>query len=170
SLLEAAPALATQARRTGQRLAAFAELLGDFARSHSEFRSDGGYVQRLALDGKVRSQPLWSEVEIEWDHGGRALRALVEDLSGAIAAMERARWDEDERNVSLVAECRVVAGDLAELARRLDEIVLAPRGSRRDAVAWMEVADNGAVVTLAQAPISVQEMVEQGLVLARRSA
>ena len=169
-LLEAAPALATQARRTSQRLAAFAELLATFARGHSDFRSDGGYVQRLALDGKVRSQPLWSEVEIEWDRAGRALRTLGEELAGVIAIMDHARWDEDERTVSLVAECRVVAGDLDELARRLDEIVLAPRGSRRDAVAWMEVGDNAEVVTLAQAPITVQEMVEQGLVLARRSA
>ena len=169
-LLKAAPALATQARRTSQRLAAFAELLATFARGHSDFRSDGGYVQRLALDGKVRSQPLWSEVEIEWDRAGRALRTLGEELAGVIAIMDHARWDEDERTVSLVAECRVVAGDLDELARRLDEIVLAPRGSRRDAVAWMEVGDNAEVVTLAQAPITVQEMVEQGLVLARRSA
>ncbi|MCB0138035.1 MAG: hypothetical protein KDD75_23225, partial [Caldilineaceae bacterium] len=106
-LLEAAPALATQARRTSQRLAAFAELLATFARGHSDFRSDGGYVQRLALDGKVRSQPLWSEVEIEWDRAGRALRTLGEELAGVIAIMDHARWDEDERTVSLVAECRV---------------------------------------------------------------
>lgn len=170
ALLEAVPVLATQARRTSQRLGTFADLLANFARSHSEFRSDGGYVQRLALDSKVRSQPLWSEVEIEWDRAGQALHALVEALAGVTALMERARWDEDERTLSLVAECRGITSYLAELAKRLDEIVPAPHGNRRDVVAWMEVGDNAALVTLALAPLSVQGMVEQGLVLARRSA
>jgi len=170
SLREAVPALAAQARRTSQRLAAFAELLSNFARTHSELRSDGAYVQRLALDSKVRSQPLWSEIEIKWDHAGRTLRALVEDLASIVVSMERARWDEDERTISLVAECRVVAGALDELSRRLDEIVLAPHGSRREMVTWMETGENAEIVTLALAPISVQNLVEQGLVLARRSA
>ena len=79
------PTLATQARRTSQRLGDFADLLANFARRHSEFRSDGGYVQRLALDSKVRSQPLWSQVEIEWDRAGQHAARVLAQVAGVTA-------------------------------------------------------------------------------------
>ena len=64
-----------------------------------------------------------------------------------------------------------IASYLDELAKRLDEIragaARQPHARRWRGWRWTATSR---LVTLALAPLSVQEMVEQGLVLARRSA
>jgi DNA polymerase-3 subunit epsilon/ATP-dependent DNA helicase DinG len=168
-LLERLPDLAAQARRCDQRLCDFADLLATFARTHEQVRGDAGYTQRLALDGRARSQPMWSRVEIEWDDASRALRLLIEQMNAVAEQMEQAHWREDERTVQVFFEWRAVIEQLTGLTTRLDDILLAPHGSEQNQVAWMEVGSEEEGVTLASAPISVQKIIEQGLVHQRRS-
>ncbi|HQY92749.1 helicase C-terminal domain-containing protein [Caldilinea sp.] len=175
AVLELLPEVAGQARRCEQRLREFADLLAMFARAHEQARSDAGYLQRLALDGSARSQPMWSRVEIEWDDASRSLRVLLERLTAVANQMEQAQWREDERTVQLFYEWRGVIEQLAEVSKRLDEIILAPHGTDRKHVAWLEVGAaerDGAEVgaTVAMAPLSVQHMIEEGLVRQRGSA
>ncbi|MFO7634965.1 MAG: helicase C-terminal domain-containing protein, partial [Caldilinea sp.] len=170
SVLEVLPDVAAQARRCDQRLQEFAALLAAFAHTHEQARSDAGYVQRLALDGRVRSQPMWSRLEIEWDGASRTLRTLVEQLSAVASQLEQAQWRQDERTFQLFSEWRTLVEQLDALVKRLDDILLAPHGPHRDHVAWMEVGSEEAGVTVAMAPLTVNTMVEEGLVHRRTSA
>lgn len=170
AVLDLLPELAAQARRSEQRLREFADLLAAFARSHEQARADVGYSQRLALDSSARSQPMWSRVEIEWDDASRALHALAVHLTAVAAQMEQAQWYDDERTLPIVYEWRSVVEQLTELTKRLDDIILAPHGMDHKQVAWLEVGGDANDVTVAMAPLSVQTMIEDGLVRQRRSA
>lgn len=169
-VLELLPEVAAQARRTDQRLQEFAGLLAAFARSHEQARSDAGYVQRLALDGRARSQPMWSRVEIEWDEMSRRLRTLIDQLSAVAGHLEQAQWRQDERTYQLFADWRTLVEQLGELLMRLDETLLAPHGADPRHVAWLEVGDADDGVTVALAPSTVNSIIEEGLVRQRRSA
>jgi ATP-dependent DNA helicase DinG len=170
AVLDLLPETAAQARRSEQRLRGFAELLATFARGHEQARADAGYSQRLALDSGARSQPMWSRVEIEWDDASRTLHALHTQLTAVAAQLEQAQWREDERTQPIVHEWRSVIEQLAELTQRLDDIILAPHGLDHKQVAWLEIGSDASDVTVALAPLSVQTMVEAGLVRQRRSA
>ncbi|HAJ35283.1 MAG TPA: DNA polymerase III subunit epsilon [Chloroflexi bacterium] len=170
SVLDLLPEMAVQARRSEQRLHEFADLLAAFARSHEQARADAGYSQRLSLDSGARSQPMWSRVEVEWDDASRSLHALIAHLNDIATQMEHAQWREDEQTLQLVHEWRNVVEQLMELTRRLDEIILAPHGMDHRQVAWLEIGGETDDVTVAMAPLSVQAVVEDGLVRHRRSA
>ena len=61
-------------------------MLGAFAREQSR-RSDGGSVT-VRVTQTVRSQPLWSEIDILWADVGRELLDLQRTLAEAIAGLE----------------------------------------------------------------------------------
>ena len=134
-------------------------------------RPEGSYVQRLALDGAVRSQPTWSQIEIEWDMASDALQTLVTTLAVLTEHLDAAQWWQREPLSSLYQEVRSTWEWLAELAQRLDNILLAPKGNRDSRVAWLEVSERSTNrVSLAVAPLTVHELLEAGLIHSRRSA
>lgn len=165
--------VAGAAGQAATALADFAGTLTHFARQQNDLRQDAGYAQRLALSGAVRSQPDWSQLEIEWDEVRKWLYTLVEATSLLVHRIDTARWWQRESLALLFNDLRSQRELLAELSRQLDEILLAPDGNRRDRVAWLEVTDNTRDVngvTLAIAPLAVHEILERGLVHQRRCA
>ena len=175
--MEAIPVLAKEAERTMRPLARFAEQLTAFARSQENSNrgeggsgSSGGYAQRLALDGTVRSQPDWSRIEVEWSTVRASLAHLIKSLEHLVHELDTARWWENEATATLFAELRELHTNGVELARQLDDILLAPRGQRRTRVAWMEGSDNSSTVTLAIAPLTVNELLEKELLQRQRCA
>ena len=173
-LLDALPAIATRTGRVAQRLETFARSLTRFAREYRSVRHDAGYAQRIALDSSVRSQPQWSQLEVEWDSTSAGLHDLANALATLVEALDSMRWSETEPLAALYQDVRGVAVAVSELAHTLDEIVLAPEGQRRLRVAWMEANDNNGAgagnVVLAIAPIAVNEILQQGLVHRCRAA
>ena len=172
---EALPVLAKEAERALRPLARFAEQLTAFARSQeSASRGEGGgYAQRLALDGTVRSQPDWSRIEVEWTAVRANLAHLIKRLEQLVHELDAARWWEHEATAPLFAELRDLHTQAAELAHQLDDILLAPGGHRRTRVAWMEGADawgSSGSVTLAIAPLTVNELLERDLLQRQRCA
>ena len=176
--MEAMPVLAKEAERTMRPLARFAEMLTAFARNQENGGrgegggggGGGGYAPRLALDGTVRSQPDWSRIEVEWSTVRSNLGHLIKSLEHLVHELDTARWWENEATATLFAELREVHTNSVELAHQLDDILLAPRGSRRTRVAWMEGADNASTVTLAIAPLTVNELLEKELLQRQRCA
>ncbi|MBK8047960.1 MAG: hypothetical protein IPK16_12990 [Anaerolineales bacterium] len=118
----------------------------------------------------MRSQPEWSQVELEWDETRSYLRACIEQVNHLVQQLDAARWWQTEPQATLLQDTRGAHSALVELAQQLDSILLAPEGARRDQVAWMEMGDATGNVTLAIAPLSVYATVEQELVRKRRSA
>jgi DNA polymerase-3 subunit epsilon/ATP-dependent DNA helicase DinG len=169
--LELMPAIAKQAERTARQLARFAEQLTAFAHGQeSGGRGEGGYAQRLALDSAVRSQPDWSRIEVEWGAVRANLAHLVKNIEQLVHELDGARWWETEATATLFSELRDLHAHITELAHQLDDILLAPGGSRRTRVAWMEGADNSSSVTLAIAPLTVNEVLERDLLQRQRCA
>lgn len=173
TLLEVLPAVATGSTRTAHRLEIFARSLTRFAAEYRSGRSDSGYAHRFALDGSVRSQPQWSQLEVEWDSAGAVLRDLVATLTDLVEMLDRMRWGETEPLAALFLDLRSVTLALTELAQTVDEIVLAPAGQHALRVAWMEASENSnstADVVVAIAPITVSDVLQAGLVNRCRTA
>ena len=83
------------------------------------------------------------------------------------------RWSETEPLAALYQDVRSVTVALAELAQTVDEIILAPAGHHALRVAWMEANDNNnnsGDVVLAIAPITVSDVLQEGLVSRCRTA
>ena len=64
-----------QAVQASAALRLFAQSLLAFAQQQETIRHDFTYAQRLGLDSRVRTQPAWSEIEIQWDVAAQPLRA-----------------------------------------------------------------------------------------------
>jgi DNA polymerase-3 subunit epsilon/ATP-dependent DNA helicase DinG len=164
-------ATAKQAERIMRALQRFSEQLTAFARSQEPVsRGDNTYGQRLALDGTARSQPDWSRIEVEWSTVRANLTHLVKSMEQLVQTLDAAHWREREPTATVLAELRELHTRTEELARQLDDILLASRGSRRTRVAWMETGDNAGGVTLAIAPLAVNEVLERDLLQRQRCA
>ncbi|MCS6827965.1 MAG: exonuclease domain-containing protein [Caldilinea sp.] len=165
AVLAQLPAVAASAQAGERRLHEFVSTLAAFARMHKQVRSDVGYAQRLALDGRVRSQPMWSRVEIECDSLIHVLRRLVNALSAVADMLDAAQWRQSEGAYQRCADWRNLTDLLTELVKRLDELVLAPRGSEGNRVAWLEVSpEEKDDVVIAAAPRTVNDVIEKGMV------
>lgn len=165
AVLAQLPAVAASAQAAEQRLNECVSTLAAFARMHHQVRSDAGYTQRLALDGRTRSQPMWSRVEIECDGLIQALRRLVNALVTVADLLDAAHWRQSEGAYQRCADWRNLTEMLGELVRRLDELVLAPRGGDANLVAWLEVSpEEKDDIVIAAAPRTVNAVIEKGLV------
>ena len=106
----ALPELANLAGRAGVRLEQFADRLTRFVREQESVRQELGYVQRLALDGAVRSQPNWSQVEIEWEQASGVLAATAGSTGRSGATLEAGRWPEVDPDAELYAAAQASDG------------------------------------------------------------
>src|SRR5262249_36812203 len=68
----------------------FAEKLLQFARGQEEMRKEAGYPQRLGLDSRLRTQRLWSQLEVEWDNASGSLRAVITQCATLMRTLEQA--------------------------------------------------------------------------------
>ncbi len=131
---------------------------------------DAGYAQRLPLDGRVRSQPGWGEVEIVWERCEGLLRDLLHSAHDLVTALTAARWGDGEPNAALLADYTGVVQRLDELLDRSGRIVYAPGGVQHTGtVCWIEVNDARTQVAVAEAPLHVFDLVQRELVHHRRS-
>ena len=146
----------------------FHDQLLAFALQHEEAR-DANYVQRLPLDGRMRSQPMWSEVEIEWEQAAEDVRVLVEAIDTLARQLSSAQWDRQEPEAEMLVNLASAGSRLAELLRQMEPLVYAPEGiSQGGRVCWMEVNENRSLASVASAPLNVAETIQRELLHARR--
>ena len=90
--------LAAERQAAQAILPIFFEALLDFVLRHCGTKTEGratprggsGYPQQVALDNRVRAQPGWSEIEIEWDGVSAQLGSILERLTELAALLEGA--------------------------------------------------------------------------------
>ena len=179
-IAEAAAALSQRAARIVPQLDDFSAILARFTLRQPNIRRDSAYTQRLLLDGAVRSQPRWSQIEVEWDAVSVALGRVVNGLSALIDRLERANWATMEPQATHLGELRGLAEHLGDMLTNLDAILFQPGGSdMADAgpddgghgrVNWLELDPKDNSVALSSAPIYVGELVDAGLMRNRRAA
>lgn len=162
--------IAHHAQTSAQALRAFAQAVISFARNHEVLRHDCQYAQRLGLDGQVRTQPIWSELEIEWDHCSETLRSAVRHLNALLRHLEMRHWYEEEPFAALLQDVQELHNGIATTVEWLDRIMFQPPiPGESDVVTWLEVNDAVSDATLVAAPLFVNETLERALVHEKRS-
>ena len=104
--------ISMRARQTSAAVRRFADHIHNFARNHESARVDAGYAQRLQLDGRMRSQPEWSEIEIEWDGTADLLGRMVQELRALADLLDSLHWNRSD------PEARYLVGDRRAGRRR----------------------------------------------------
>lgn len=172
-VMQAAPLgkeLARWVEKSTEALQRFARALVHFTRGQDSLRANSGYAQRLALDSSIRSQPQWSEIEVEWDEASDLLHSAGKSCIALIQTLDEARWHTQPITSALLSDLKDVGNQLSELAQQLDLIVFSPESSLRSRVSWLELNDLGNSVTLAVAPAYVGDILEKTIVHGKRSA
>ncbi len=121
--IDAAASIEQNARRATATLTRFADILTEFTLGHESIRANDDYAEKLAIDGRLRSQPMWSEIEIEWEQTAHYVRTLQERLQQLVTRLEAAKWAEREPEATLLDALRSTTSDLAELLDHMDKIV-----------------------------------------------
>lgn len=163
--------LAGLSKQSDAALRAFAETLLNFVKNQDEIRRETGYAQRLHLSSGLRSQPDWSEIEIEWDNARRSVEAVVGNATELADTLEQMQWGQREPHATALHSLQAVRGQLHDLRLWLDAIILAEDGGQSNGiVTWLEVNDKGDDVSVMAAPLFVNDLLERALVVGCRSA
>jgi DNA polymerase-3 subunit epsilon/ATP-dependent DNA helicase DinG len=162
--------VATGATQTAAALRRFAGALLAFAEQQEAMRHDSAYAQRLGLDSRIRIQPAWSELEIQWDVAAKPLRALVRHAIGLYQLLEQQQWWREEPFATHLHDLQDVAERLSQSLGWLDRIVLATPSHHKEVVTWLEVNETANDATLVAAPLYVHETLEKELVHGKRCA
>jgi ATP-dependent DNA helicase DinG len=162
-------ALGTHAERALQHFRRFHDLLLAFALQHEDAR-DASYVQRLPLDGRMRSQPTWSEVEIDWEQAASEFRPVNQALDTLLKQLQEMRWQDMEPHATVLSDLQGVAGRLADLDRQMEQMIYAPNGiSQSGRVCWLEINEGRSLASVVAAPVHVGDIVQRDLLHRRRS-
>lgn len=162
--------LSQSTRRAHERLEKFAALLLAFFQNLERLRTDLQFVQRIALDTGVRSQPMWVEIELEWDAASEALRAMLDALGDLVTTLENLDWWQAEPYATYFTDLQSLQTFFSEMIAWVDRIIFEPPGlGDSTTVAWVEVNDAHNDATLVAAPLHVHELIERHLIHARRS-
>ena len=163
--------LSGKANRASKIVRDFAEKLLQFALGQEDIRKEAGYAQRLGLDSRLRTQRLWSQLEVEWDNASGLLGATITQCATLLRTLEQTQWWQAEPYATLFSDLQGVHQQLAELADQINRIVLQPKGANSaGVVTWLELNDASDAVALAVAPLYVNELLEKALLHQQRSA
>ena len=163
--------LAQQVQEATTALRSFAQTVLAFAQNQETIRLDFAYAQRLGLDASTRTQPAWSEIEIQWDAAGQSLRTALRQMTTFAQHLQEQQWWAQEPFAALLQDVQGTAEYLTSLATWLDRIVFQTPGTgSSEVVTWMEVNDGVTEVCLVAAPLYVNETLESQLVHRKRSA
>ncbi|MCD6554946.1 MAG: DEAD/DEAH box helicase family protein [Anaerolineae bacterium] len=131
-----------------------------FLESHSEGK--GQYDRRVRLEGGMRAQPAWSNVEIVWDNLSAHLLRLsdgLEQLAGGLG--ELTKYDIPDAE-DLRQELAGLASHLATIREQAEAIVTNP--SPRE-IYWAQIGARSNTVSLHAAPLHVGNLVQRHLFL-----
>jgi DNA polymerase-3 subunit epsilon/ATP-dependent DNA helicase DinG len=163
--------LAQQLHEATATLRSFAQTVLAFAQNQESLRLDFAYAQRLGLDENTRTQPAWSEIEIQWDVAGQSLRSAIRQMSALAQHLQEQQWWLEEPFAALLQDLQGTVEYLSTLVTWLDRIVFHAAGAASsDVVTWMEVNDGITEVCLVAAPLFVNETLESQLVHRKRCA
>ncbi|HXF60424.1 MAG TPA: helicase C-terminal domain-containing protein [Caldilineaceae bacterium] len=168
--LQALHTVAHHAYQTARGLRSFAQAVLVFAQNQEALRHDFTYSQRLGLDGQLRAQPAWSELEVSWDPITRDAHALVRHLAALVRLMDQNRWWLEEPWATLYHDLQGLHRQVEEAIDWLDRILFEPFiPGESDMVAWLEINEQVSEATLVAAPLFVNETLERELVHRKRS-
>ncbi|MCB0062708.1 MAG: 3'-5' exoribonuclease [Caldilineaceae bacterium] len=149
----------------------FRDRLLTFVKHQRGVRTDVSHAQQLYLDAALRAQPQWSQLEIEWEQLRGWFNGVIHRLGRLLTTVDGYGWRQDERTAICFQDVHATHERLNEALVQLNAIVL--QDSTTDAkgtITWAELHDSGETVSLLAAPLYVNEILEQDLVLQQRTA
>ena len=178
--------VSAHSRELRTSLPPFAEALYHFVLRHSETkataRGASSYPQQVALDSRMRAQPAWSEIEIEYDEISQGIGRVLSCLTELADQLDASQWWQYENEIGNTAAAgsstphalqalHYGQSDLADLLQVADDVILRPLNHQEESVAWLELPANGGssagrrtrsrrdadTVTLRSAPIQVND-------------
>lgn len=158
--------LAADRRALQASIPEFFNMLQNFVLSHKDVRPRPGYPQRVALDSGLRTQPEWSEIEIEWDRISQQLATLLGRLEELAAQLDAAQWwqEEDGPRGLFLRTLHRTHGELAGMLQATDEVILRLQPLDQDvSVAWLELNAKADAVVLCNAAVQVSEKLAANL-------
>lgn len=162
--------IAATAHIAQSEISHFAKRLTAYLIHHTEMSTGSIYTQRVAIDLAFRSQPAWSEIEIEWEQIDAMLTDLVTLLDSLSRSLSEKQWWLSEPYTSYLAELRDVTNAIGYMTSEVNEIMFGTGdiqcGNR---VAWAEVNEKAQEAILVSAPIFVSDKIERELIHNKRS-
>ena len=139
--------------------------LVDFARQHVEGKTD--YVQRVRLTAGLRTQPVWSNVEIAWDN----LSAPLADVGSGLAQLHKAIRELEEYDIpdyeEVTARVGAYARSIEETRGHMAAVLTKPQSGE---VYWLELEENRSnrggertLLNIHSAPLHVGPLIQKHL-------
>ncbi len=155
-----AAADAAQARlpRTEDALHTAWQILAEFFTEQHSRKTNDKYVMRLRLTEAIRKQPLWSDVEIEWEAALKALELVGKD----IAAIRSALLENEDALPPGALEVSYDLGafltDLRSAVENIQGTILKPDVAM---VYWLERQPGRNYLVMRSAPLHVGTLMEK---------
>lgn len=161
---------AAHAEDAVHQIRSFHSHLLTFGQQHFDSRESWG-VQRLALDGSARSQPMWSEVEIIWEQAAQELQLFTDALGALIQSEHSMGWLPDDPAAKTLTTVSNEFDHFSALIKEMEQMIFLPHGMAQGRrVAWLEISESRAQAMLASAPLHVSDVIQEEILHRRRSA
>lgn len=157
-LTEAMAGASEAARAALQGIESLDRLLEDVVSRYSE--GSAGYERRARITSGVRSDPVWSQVEIEWDQIAASVSSIV-DAVRAIALVVEGHADEDlPARGALLTDLELAESELIGLRERGMDVIA---GVNRQLISWVTRHQTTGDLSLNVVPLSVADILQQEL-------
>ncbi len=122
---EAARAVLSTQESTGR-------LIDDILDRHSE--GQGGHEQRARITSAVRSDPVWSQIEIEWDNLAQDISTIIDAVRLVGKALAEFTNGDQANGNGIATDLELAEQDLVTNRTNGLEII---SGTNRDIICWI---------------------------------
>jgi predicted DnaQ family exonuclease/DinG family helicase len=119
-----------------------------------------GYERRVRVTHAIRSNPDWTQVEIEWDTAAKPVGMLIEIVQRFISIVEPFEDEQLPTRMEILTELDLLESQLQQTRFRLYELLCQ---SGDDLVAWLSKHQNTGETSVHAVPLHVADMLRDEL-------
>jgi DNA polymerase-3 subunit epsilon/ATP-dependent DNA helicase DinG len=157
-LADAMASASEAARSALQGIESLDRLVDDVVARYSE--GSAGYERRARITPGVRSDPVWSHVEIEWDQVAASISSVVEAIRVMAATIEGQSDEELPNRGSLLTDLELAESELVNLRERGMDIVT---GINHQLISWVTKHQTSGDLSVHAVPLSVADILQSEL-------
>jgi DNA polymerase-3 subunit epsilon/ATP-dependent DNA helicase DinG len=146
------------ARAAVQGIESLDRLLDDVVARYSE--GSAGYERRARITSGVRSDPVWSQVEIEWDQIAACISSVVGAIRALASAIESKTDDELPSRGSLMTDLELAESELVSLRERGMDVIT---GIDRQLICWVTKHQTTGDLSVNAVPLNVADILQREL-------
>jgi len=158
ALAAASTAVQNRLPRTEDALRAAWQTLAEFFAEQRTRKASDKYAVRLRLTEAIRKQPLWSDVEIEWEAAVKALELVGKDVAAIRAALTENEDKLPPGALEVNYDLGAFLTDLRSAVENIRGTILKPDATM---VYWLERQPGRNYLVLRSAPLHVGSLMEK---------